>query len=69
MSGRSDEKSFKLLIRDLALSGFRLGWEDPGAARPVKVEATEMNLHLQGFSWIPRLPSRAELDLRLGPGL
>ena len=65
---KEDEKPFKLLIRDLALSGFRLGWEDLGAARPVKVEATEMNLHLQEFSLDPAASVKAELDLRLGAG-
>jgi uncharacterized protein involved in outer membrane biogenesis len=62
------EKPFKLLIRDLALKGFRLGWEDLGQARPVKVEATDLNLHWQDFSLDPAASSKAELDLKLGAG-
>jgi hypothetical protein len=65
---KEDEKPFKLLIRDLALNGFRMGWEDLGPARPVKVEATELNLHLQDFSLDPAASVKAALDLRLGAG-
>jgi hypothetical protein len=63
-----DEKPFQLLIRDLALKGFRLGWEDLGQARPVKVEATDLNLHWQDFSLDPSAATKAELDLKLGAG-
>ena len=63
-----DDKPFKLLIRDLALKGFRLDWEDLGPARPVKVEATDLNLHLQDLSLDPDASSMATLDLKLGTG-
>jgi len=65
---KEDEKPFKLLIRDLALKGFRLGWEDLSQARPVKAEVTELNLHLQAFSLDPAASTKAELDLKLGTG-
>jgi uncharacterized protein involved in outer membrane biogenesis len=65
---KADEKPFKLLIRDLALKGFRLGWEDLGPERPVKVEATDVNLHWQDLSLDPTAASRASLELRLGTG-
>ena len=65
---KEDEKPFKLLIRDLALKGFRLGWEDLSRARPVKAEVTELNLHLQEFSLDPAASTKAELDLKLGAG-
>ena len=65
---KPDEKALKLLIRDLALRNFRLGWEDLGPARPVKVEATEVNLHWKDLSLDPQATSQASLDLRLGAG-
>jgi len=65
---KEDEKPFKLLIRDLALRGFRLGWEDLGLARPVKVEATDLNLHWQDLSLDPAASGKASLDLKLAAG-
>ena len=65
---KPDEKPLKLLIRDLALRNFRLGWEDLGPARPVKVEATEVNLHWKDLSLDPQATSQASLDLKLGAG-
>ncbi len=65
---KPDEKPFQLLIRNLALKGFRLGWEDLGPDRPVKVEATDLNLHWQDFSLDPAAASKASLDLKLGTG-
>jgi uncharacterized protein involved in outer membrane biogenesis len=66
---KKDEKPLQLLIRDLALKGFRLGWEDLGPARPVKVEATDVNLHWKGLSLEPKATSEVALDLKLGAGL
>ena len=63
-----DEKPFQLLIRDLALKGFRLGWEDLSPARAVKVEATDLNLHWQDLSLDPAASSQASLELKLGAG-
>ncbi len=65
---KEDEKPFRLLIKDFALKGFRLGFEDLGQARPVKVEATDLNLHWQNFSLDPTASSKTELDLKLGAG-
>src|SRR5512133_3846213 len=65
---KKDEKPFQLLIRDLALWGFRLGWEDLGPARPVKVEATDVNLHWKDLSLDPKASSQASLELKLGAG-
>lgn len=65
---KKDEKPLQLLIRDLALRGFRVGWEDLGPARPVKVEATDLNLHWRGLSLDPQASSQASLDLKLGAG-
>jgi len=65
---KKDEKPLQLLIRDLALRGFRLGWEDLGPARPVKVEATDVNLHWKDLSLDPKASSQASLDLKLGAG-
>jgi uncharacterized protein involved in outer membrane biogenesis len=65
---KEDEKPFKLLIHDLALSGFRLGWEDLGPVRPVKVEATDLNLRWQDLSLDPAASSKASLDLKLAAG-
>ena len=65
---KPDEKPLQLRIRDLALRGFRLGWEDLGPARPVKVEATDVNLHWKDLSLDPKASSQASLDLKLGAG-
>ena len=65
---KPDEKPLKLLIRDLALKGFRLGWEDLASARPVKVEATDLGVHWRNFSLDPAASSHASLDLKLGTG-
>jgi uncharacterized protein involved in outer membrane biogenesis len=65
---KPEEKPFKLLIRDLALKGFRLGWEDLGPERPVKVEATDLNLHWQQLSMDPTASSQVSLDLKLAEG-
>ncbi len=65
---KENEQPFKLLIRDLALKGFHLGWEDLGPDRPVKVEATELDLHWQDFSLDPTATSKASLELKLGAG-
>ncbi|MFZ1376739.1 MAG: DUF748 domain-containing protein, partial [Geothrix sp.] len=65
---KDDEKPFKLLIRDLALRGFRLGWEDLALARPLKVEATDLNLHWQDLSLDPAASGKASLDLKLAAG-
>ncbi len=66
---KKEEKPLQLLIRDLALKGFRLGWEDLGPARPVKMEATDVNLHWKGLSLDPKATSEVALDLKLGAGL
>lgn len=65
---KNDEKPFKLLIRDLALRGFRLGWEDLALAQPLKVEATDLNLHWQDLSLDPAASGKASLDLKLAAG-
>ncbi|WP_243304875.1 DUF748 domain-containing protein [Geothrix oryzisoli] len=65
---KKDEKPLQLLIRDLALKGFRVGWEDLGPARPVKVEATEVNLGWKGLTLAPDGISQMALDLKLGAG-
>ncbi|WP_243317276.1 DUF748 domain-containing protein [Geothrix paludis] len=65
---KKDEKPLQLLIRDLALKGFRVGWEDLGPARPVKVEATDVNLGWKDLSLDPKASSQASLDLKLGSG-
>lgn len=63
-----DEKPFRLLIRDLALKGFTLGWEDAAPARPVKVVATDLDLHWQELSLDPAASGKAALDLKQGGG-
>lgn len=63
-----DAKPFQLLIRNLDLKGFRVGWEDLSPARPVKAEATELNLHWQDLSLDPATLSQVALDLKLGAG-
>ena len=65
---KPDEKPLQLLVRNLDLRGFRLGWEDLGPARPVKVEATDVNLHWKDLSLDPKASSQASLDLKLGTG-
>ena len=65
---KADAKPLQLLIRDLRLQGLRLAFEDQVPARPVQVAATEVNLHLQGFSLDPAAPTRAALDLKVGGG-
>jgi len=65
---KADAKPLQLLIRDLRLQGLRLDWQDRVPARPVQVAATEVNLHLQGFSLDPAAPTRAALDLKVGGG-
>lgn len=63
-----DAKPLQLLIRDLALTGFRLDWEDLNPARPVRVAASDLDLHWQDFTLDPAAPSRASLGLKLGAG-
>ncbi|WP_291272421.1 DUF748 domain-containing protein [Geothrix sp.] len=63
-----DEKPLQWRIRDLALKGFRVGWEDLGPARPVQAEATDLNLHGQDLSADPAATSPMSLDLKLGGG-
>jgi hypothetical protein len=63
-----DEKPFKLLIRELALQGFQIGWEDLALARPVKTDITDLNLHWQGLSLDPAASSTMALDLKIGDG-
>ena len=65
---KPDDKPFKLLVRDLILQGFRVGFEDLGPARPLKTEVTDLNLRWQGFTLDPAGTSRAALDLHLGQG-
>ena len=65
---KPEEKPFRLRIRDLALHGFGLGWEDQGLARPVKVEATDLNFHGQNLSLDPADSSPVSLDLKLAKG-
>jgi len=65
---KADEKPLRLLIRDLELKGFRLGWEDLDPVRSVKVEARDLNLHWQDFSLDPGASSRASLELKLENG-
>ena len=63
-----DEKPVRMRIRDLALKGLRLGWEDLSLARPAKVEATDVNLRLQDVTLDPAAAARLALDLKLGAG-
>jgi uncharacterized protein involved in outer membrane biogenesis len=65
---QADEKPLQLLIRQLALRGFRVGWEDLGPARPVKVEATDLNLRLEGLTLDPKAAAKLAMDLKLGAG-
>jgi hypothetical protein len=62
------EKPFQLLIRELALKGFQVGWEDQVPARAVKAQVTDLNLRWQGLSLDPAASSQVALDLKLGPG-
>jgi uncharacterized protein involved in outer membrane biogenesis len=61
-------KPLRLLIRDLTLKGFRVAWDDQLPLRPVRAEATDLNLHWQGLSLDPTATSRAALSLQLGTG-
>ncbi|MBI1754649.1 MAG: DUF748 domain-containing protein [Acidobacteria bacterium] len=63
-----DEKPFQLLVKDIALRGFRVGWEDLSLARPLKVEARDLNLHWQNLSLDPAAAGQASLDLKVGGG-
>ncbi len=65
---KPDAKPLRLRIRELRLQGLRLGWEDTVPARPVQVEATDLNLRWQDFSLEPTVSSRAALDCKLGAG-
>jgi uncharacterized protein involved in outer membrane biogenesis len=65
---KEDERPLRLLIHDLTLHGFRLGWEDLALARPVKAEATDLDLRWQGLSLDPAATGRASLELKLGTG-
>lgn len=65
---QADEKPLQLLIRQLALRGFRVGWEDLGPARPVKVEATDLNLSLADLSLDPKAVTKLAVDLKVGAG-
>jgi hypothetical protein len=65
---QADEKPLQLLIRQLALRGFRVGWEDLGPVRPVKVEATDLNLSLADLSLDPKTVAKLAVDLKLGAG-
>ncbi|BDU68426.1 hypothetical protein GETHOR_05270 [Geothrix oryzae] len=63
-----DEKPLQWRVHDLALKGFRVGWEDLSPARPVQAEATDLNLHGQDLSAEPAAASPMSLDLKLGAG-
>lgn len=65
----ADEKPFRLRVREVALKGFRVGWEDLGPARPVKVEATDLNLRLKDLTLDPEAEATLALDLKLGEGV
>ncbi|WP_257311347.1 DUF748 domain-containing protein [Geothrix fuzhouensis] len=65
---KKDEKPLQLLIRDLALKGFRVGWGDLGPARPVKMEATDVALGWKDLTLEPETASPMVLDLKLGTG-
>ncbi|HJV49341.1 MAG TPA: DUF748 domain-containing protein [Geothrix sp.] len=65
---KEDEKPVQMLIRDLALKGFQIGWEDQSLARPVKTEVKDLNLRWQGLSLDSAASSTVALDLKLGEG-
>ncbi len=65
---KAEDKPFKLLVKDIALKGFRIGWEDQSLARPVKTEAKDVNLHLQGLSLDPAASLKASLDFKVAEG-
>lgn len=65
---KADEKPVQLLVKDIALRGFRVGWEDLSLLRPLKVEARDLNLHWQNLSLDPAATGQASLDLKLGDG-
>jgi len=63
-----DEKPFRLKVREAALKGLQVGWEDLSLRRPAKLEATDLNLRLQDLSLDPAAAARLALDLKLGAG-
>ena len=65
---KPNEKPFKLLIRDIALHGFSMNWEDLVPARPVRVAIADLGLHLQDLSLDPAASSKASLDFKVGEG-
>jgi hypothetical protein len=65
---KADEKPLQLKLHDLALKGFRVGWEDLGPQRPVKLEATDVNVHWQEFTLVPEAVSQLALDFKLAGG-
>ncbi|WLT32373.1 DUF748 domain-containing protein [Geothrix sp. PMB-07] len=65
---KADEKPVQLLVKDIALRGFRVGWEDLSLARPLKVEARDLNLHWQDLSLDPAAKGQASLDLKVENG-
>ncbi|GLH73735.1 hypothetical protein GETHLI_22370 [Geothrix limicola] len=65
---KEDEKPLQMLVRELALKGFQLGWEDQSLARPAKTEVKDLNLHWHGLSLDPAASSTVALDLKVGEG-
>lgn len=63
-----EARPFRLRPRDLALKGFQVDWEDMVPARPVRVRATELDLHWQDLTLDPATPSRASLGFKVGEG-
>jgi len=65
---KAEDKPVAFLLKELALKGFRIGWEDQSLARPLKTEVRDLNLRLQGFSLDPAASAKAALDFRLEEG-
>jgi uncharacterized protein involved in outer membrane biogenesis len=62
--------AWQLQLDDFALRGGRVAIDDAGPATPVRVQASALDVSLQGLAWPPagRAPSRGRIALRLaGP--
>jgi hypothetical protein len=66
--GKATGQPFKLDLRELAVSGFRVAFEDRATPRPVHALLEGLNLHLTGFDLDPSHSSKLTLAARVNGG-
>jgi hypothetical protein len=62
---KENEQPFKLILRELALKGFRVAFEDQSTSRPVKTLLEDVNLRLQDFDLDPAHSTKLSAETRV----